>query len=131
MDIQPEYVPKQARRSHFSGKQHGMLIKSCILFQIVKHSNDEELRLKWTHTYARTHQYRCNSDVVNMGLYDKVKSLAGTLNQLGNVNNIETSLLQFSDPIRIELLSNLYNIVMQNHCMFYFREDKQSICTDI
>ncbi len=66
-----------------------------------------------------------------MGLYDKVKSLAGTLNQLGNVNNIETSLLQFSDPIRIELLSNLYNIVMQNHCMFYFREDKQSICTDI
>ena len=52
-----------------------------VLFcQMMKRSDDEALRLRWIHTYARTHHQKCA--VTEMDLADKVKSLSGTLSQL-------------------------------------------------
>ncbi len=47
---------------------------------MMKRSDDEALRLRWIHTYARTHHQKCA--VTEMDLADKVKSLSGTLSQL-------------------------------------------------
>ena len=52
----------------------------CIL-QPVKKLRDGGLQLQWTHTYAKTHQQKCQ--VSDMSDNDKLKALVGTIDNLG------------------------------------------------